>query len=107
MTKRENKDRQVCRQVFEALGLALADLDDPLIDDLVLVSVDPAPDASRVAVTFEAARADLDLDAARARLDELLPELRAEVASEVHRKRAPELLFRIAPPRVDGSAGGG
>jgi ribosome-binding factor A len=95
MGKRENKDRQVCRQVFEALGMALAEIDDPLIDDLVLQGVDPAPDASRLLVRFTPARPDLDLAAATARLEELLPELRAEVAVEVNRKRAPELLVRI------------
>jgi ribosome-binding factor A len=98
MGKRENKDRQVCRQVFEALGLALAEIDDPLIDDLVLQAVDPAPDASRLLVSFTPARPDLDLAAAAARLEELGPELRSEVALEVNRKRAPELTFRIDVP---------
>lgn len=97
MSHREHKDRQVCRQVFEALSMALAELDDPMIDDLALAAVDPAPDAKRVLVTLVPTRPDVDIDAAAARIDELGPELREEVAVEVHRKRVPELTFRIAP----------
>jgi ribosome-binding factor A len=102
-----HKDRQVCRQVFEALSLALADVDDPLIDDLALLAVDPAPDAKRVLVTLGSARTDVDLDAALARLGELSPELRTEVAAEVHRKQVPELLFRVVLVDAGGAAPGG
>jgi len=91
-----HKDRQVCRQVFDALSLALADLDDPLLDDVALVAVDPAPDASRVVVTLTT-RADIDPATVRARLLELLPDLRAEVAAELTRRRIPELTFHITP----------
>ena len=45
--RRGHKDLQVCRQVYDALTFALAELDDPLIDELVLVSVTPAPSAAR------------------------------------------------------------
>jgi ribosome-binding factor A len=92
-----HKDLQVCRQVFDALSLALAEIDDPLIEQLALISVDPAPNAGRVLVTF-AAPDGADTDAALERIRELAPELREEVAAEVHRRRAPELTFRIAPP---------
>jgi ribosome-binding factor A len=92
-----HKDRQVCRQVYDALNWALADVDDPLLEDLALVAVDPAPDASRVIVTFVMTRADIDPDAVRAHLAELLPELRAEVAAELTRRRVPELTFRVTP----------
>jgi len=91
------KDLQVCRQVFDALSWALAEIDDPVIEELALVSVEPAPGAARVLVTF-AAPDGVDPDDALERIRELAPELRAEVAAEVHRKRAPELTFRIAPP---------
>ncbi|HEV7558421.1 MAG TPA: hypothetical protein VGO00_23290, partial [Kofleriaceae bacterium] len=86
---------QLCRQVFDAMTYALAELDDPLIDELVLESVVPAPSAARVLVTFVPTRDDLDSDAALARLHDVAGELRQEVAAEVNRKRVPELVFRI------------
>ncbi len=89
------KDLQLCRQVFDALTYALADVDDPVIDDLVLASVVPAPSAARVQVTLVPSHDDIDPDDALARVREIADELREEVAAEVTRKRAPELVFRI------------
>lgn len=90
-----HKNLQVCRQVFDALTYALAELDDPLIADLALVSVTPAPNAARVQVNLVPSRDDLDLDAALARLRAVEAELRGEVAAELTRRRVPELVFRI------------
>jgi len=92
------KDLQLCRQVFEALTYALAEVDDPIVDDLVLASVVPAPSASRVQVTLVPSRDDVDLDVALERVREHATELRAEVAAEVTRRRVPELVFRIGLP---------
>jgi hypothetical protein len=95
--RRGHKDLQVCRQVFDVLTYALAELDDPLIDELVIASVMPAPNASRVSITLVPSRADLAVDSSEvlARLAEVADELREEVASEVNRARVPELVFRI------------
>jgi ribosome-binding factor A len=95
--RRGHKDLQLCRQVQDALSLALADIDDPLLDELILESVTPAPNASRVEVTFVPSRIDLDVEAALERLNAVAGELRTEVASEVSRRRVPELVFRIVP----------
>ena len=95
-----HKDRQVCRQVYDALGWALADMDDPLLDDLALIAVDPAPDASRVLVSLQSTNPEVDIAAAKERLLEVMGELRAEVASEITRRRVPELSFHIAPAAV-------
>jgi ribosome-binding factor A len=92
---RSHKDLQVCRQVFDALSYALAELDDPVIDDLVLVSVIPAPNAARVQVNLVPAHAGVDREVALARLASIAADLRAEVAAEVTRKRAPELVFHL------------
>jgi len=92
------KDLQLCRQVFDALTYAFAEIDDPLIDDLVLASVVPAPSAARVQVTLVPSHDDVDPDAALSRVRELADELREEVAAEVTRRRAPELVFRIGRP---------
>ena len=92
---KQHKDLQLCRQVFDALTYALAELDDPWIDDLALASVVPAPSSARVLVTLVPTRDDIDPDAALDRVRELADELREEVAAEVTRKRVPELVFRI------------
>lgn len=92
---RGHKDLQVCRQVFDALTYALAELGDPLIDELVLVSVTPAPSAARVQVNLVPAHAGVDREAARARLAEVAAELREEVAAEITRRRVPELAFHV------------
>jgi hypothetical protein len=97
--RRHHKDLQLCRQVFDALTYALAEIDDPQIEDLALASVVPAPNSSRVLVTLVAAREDLGGDAnvaALARIDASADELREEVAAEITRQRVPELVFRIA-----------
>ena len=93
--KRHHKDLQLCRQVSDALAFALAEIDDPVIDDLVLASVVPAPSASRVLVTLVPTRADIDKDVALDCVRERADELREEVAAEVTRRRVPELVFRI------------
>ena len=90
-----HKDLQVCRQVFDALAYALAELDDPMIEELSLASVTPAPNAARVLVTLVPTRGGLDPAAALERLRGAMPELREEVAAELTRKRVPELVFRI------------
>lgn len=90
-----HKDLQVCRQVFDALTYALAELGDPMIDELALASVTPAPDAARVLVTLVPSRDGIDPAAALARLRDAMPDLREEVAAELTRKRVPELVFRI------------
>ena len=97
---RHHKDLQLCRQVFDALTYALAELDDPAIEELVLASVVPAPTAARVLVTLVATREDLAADSAAAALAciaGVADELREEVAAEITRQRVPELVFRIAP----------
>jgi ribosome-binding factor A len=101
--RRHHKDLQLCRQVFDALTYALAELDDPQIEELAVASVVPAPSSSRVLVTLVATREDLATDALAAALaciDASANELREEVAAEITRQRVPELVFRIAPRAV-------
>ncbi|MGN6109112.1 MAG: ribosome-binding factor A [Kofleriaceae bacterium] len=93
-----HKDLQVCRQVFDALTYALAELDDPVIAELVLASVTPAPSAARVQVTLVPSHDGIDPDDALARVQAVAAQLREEVAAEVSRRRVPELVFRIGRP---------
>jgi len=93
--RRGHKDLQVCRQVYDALTLALAEIDDPLIDELVVARVTPAPNAARVQVILVPSRIEIDSTEALARIAEFADDLREEVAAEVSRRRVPELVFRI------------
>jgi ribosome-binding factor A len=92
-----HKDRQVCRQVADAVTWYLTDTDDPLLADLLVIQVDPAPSAARVLVTLAPARDGIDPVEVMSHLREVAEELREEVAAEVHRRHAPELSFRVLP----------
>ena len=100
---RGHKDRQVCRQVADAVGWFLADVDDPLLSGLLVIDAVPAPSAARVLVTLAPGAGEIDVAEAQRRLADVKDEVREEVAAEVHRRRAPELVFRVegrlpAPP---------
>ena len=90
-----HKDRQVCRQVADAVGWFLADADDPLLSELLVIDALPAPSAARVLVVLAPARGEVDPAEATRRLAAVREEVREEVAAEVHRRRAPELVFRV------------
>lgn len=94
------KVHQLCAQVREVVGFALAERwHDPVLERLSIVSVTPAPDASRLAVIV-AIDPDGDPVEAVAIIDALKRirgELRCEIAAEIHRKKTPELTFELAP----------
>jgi ribosome-binding factor A len=94
--KRGHKDHQVCRQVEDAVRWFLADVDDPVLAGLTVVQVVPAPSAARVLVTLVPCAGEVDAADAMERLAAVRDELREDVAAEVHRRRVPELGFRIA-----------
>jgi ribosome-binding factor A len=89
------KALQLCGQVAEALSILLAGVSaDEVLRDLVVVSVVPAPSTARllVSVTSGAGRpAPVVLE----HLARASGWLRSEVAAAVHRRRAPELSFRL------------
>ncbi len=101
------KGRQLGRQVAETLDAVLAgDTRDAILSGLRIVSVTPAPDASRLLVTvalrppFE--REPVEPAEILARLDRASGWLRTEIASAVTRRKVPVLSFQVAPPGVDG-----
>ena len=106
----DRKLAQLCEQASEALSYALASSADWVLRDLLIASVTPAPDASRLLVTVypphdtpsESPETSDAIDAAAlvARLENARSYLRSEVASAIHRKRTPDLAFRVAtsPP---------
>jgi ribosome-binding factor A len=94
----DHRDRSLCRQAMEALQLALSDATgEARLDGAWVAAVDPAPSARRLLVSVVAPQATIasDAEAALEALVEMKPWLRAEVARAVHRKRVPDLAFRI------------
>src|SRR5262245_47199045 len=52
----DRKERQLCRQVQEAIGEALSALDDEVLSGVWICAVEPAPDASRLAVLVQTSK---------------------------------------------------
>jgi ribosome-binding factor A len=99
----DRKARQLGRQVAETLEAVFAgDSRDDLLHSLHVVSVTPAPDASRLPVTL-APLPSLGIgriDAADLldRLAKSAGRLRSEVAAAITRKHAPVLTYRLVLP---------
>lgn len=93
----EHKILQLCQQVAEALSLAFEEMEDPALCGLRVQAVEPVRGASKLRVSLSAevgAHAPTVLRSlARAR-----GYLRRQVATEIHRKRAPELCFVLVSP---------
>ena len=92
----DRKTRQLCAQIGEVVSLALAECDDRALDGVFVETVEPAPTASRLCVVVSA---PLGADAASTlmALTRVRNRLRREIAGAIHRKRTPELTFRLAP----------
>jgi ribosome-binding factor A len=115
--KRSNrKALQLCHQIAQTLDQVLGwETGDELLRALTVLSVEPAPDSTRVLVTVcahpvatsglacqatgEAACGfDLggpDTNQILEHLSRAAGRLRTEVAQTIHRKRVPELVFRV------------
>jgi ribosome-binding factor A len=97
------KDFQLCAQVQEAIASALAaELEDPLLRELWVVRVEPAPTASQLLVWVAlppGSRERAGAESVLARLSKVEGLLRAEVASAIHRKRVPTLSYAVAVER--------
>jgi ribosome-binding factor A len=95
------KALQLCGQVADTLALLLAgDSADDVLRDLLVETVRPAPNSSRLLVTVSPCVPDADLDPIRQALDRAHGRLRGEIASAIHRRRVPELMFRVVRPAV-------
>ena len=93
------KDYQLCRQAFQVFSLLLDQLELPeWAEDLHLVEVTPAPDASRLRVAVGVYRT-LPMEEALAMVKLLSAHsgrFRWELGQAISRKRVPELLFDLA-----------
>lgn len=92
------KTRQLCKEVARTLTCALGAATDPLLGELTVIDVEPAPDAARLMVTVCAMSPNpIELPQLLDRLRVWRGVLRAEIAATLQRKRTPELVFRVAP----------
>lgn len=100
-----NKALQLCRQVQRRLDLALAELDDPLLQGLWVLSVVQEPGGR--ALLVEVVVPDLAAVAPTlARLEAARGHLRNEVAAAIHRKRTPLLQFAVVAETTAMHPGG-
>ena len=91
------KAQQLCAQVAETLSFVLAECNDDILRDLLVESVVPAPDSTRLLVTvMPSAGADrLDPSQVHEHLHQAHGKLRSEVAMAIHRRKVPELVFGV------------
>ena len=96
--RRDFRALSLCRQAQEALSLAVSDLADvPCLQEAWIAAVEPDPGPARLLVTvvLPSRSSPDELEDALAVLKRLTPRLRAEVAQGIHRKRVPDLAYRV------------
>ena len=95
--KANRKGLQLCGQVKDALITILPACSDTALQELTVVGVEPAPNTGRLLVLVSVP-ADVD----RATIVDVLARatgfLRREMASAIHRRQAPELIFELIGP---------
>jgi ribosome-binding factor A len=98
---KNRKALQLCGQVAETLSFVLSgECDDDLLRDLLVESVVPYPTAVRLLVTLvpSVSADNVPMEQIAERLELVRGKLRSEVASAIHRRKAPDLLFRVLRP---------
>jgi hypothetical protein len=101
------KTLQLCRQVQRALNYALGECGDDLLTGLYVMSIEPAPSASRLLVTVQPLDEGADPIDILQHVGFVMGQLRSDVAASIHRKKVPELMFHCEPfgsesPKNDG-----
>ena len=91
------KTLQLCGQVARTLEYVLAEQGDAVLRDLLVLRVEPAPDASRFLVTVAPMIVGPDFDPMRtlAQLEAASGRLRREIAAAITRRKAPSLAFQL------------
>ena len=94
--KPDHHTRALCKQVQRTLATVLSgECADPLLQDLLVLSVLPAPNAGHLLVVVAPRSVDATLIDFLERLRKVTPLLRARIAQETTRKRTPELSFDV------------
>ena len=86
---------QLCSQVRDALTGLLPGCGDAVLRELTVCLVEPAPNAGRLRVLISLVDDGPEPALAQERLKRATGMLRAEVASSINRKHAPELSFEV------------
>jgi ribosome-binding factor A len=97
------KTLQLCGQVAEAINYAFAAVcNDDVLRELGVLAVLPAPDESRLLVTVgPTLPGPCDSIQVMTHVQQSLGKLRSEVAAAIHRKKVPELTFRVVSNTVE------
>ena len=97
--KADHRALQLCKQVHLAIEGSLAcDCTHPVLQDVLVTSVQPVAGGAAMLVTLTLPQATLPaLDTAHQALVAEEGVLRAAVAAAIHRKRVPTLRFRVVP----------
>lgn len=101
----DRKTRQLCKQVYRTLSFLLAgEFGDAVLQDLTVLAVEPAPDASRLLVSVQLTTLRERVGPARVleSLGRVRGVLRCEVAAAIRRRKAPELIYRLVGPEEVG-----
>jgi ribosome-binding factor A len=88
------KALQLCGQIARTLSQVLTECGDDVLRDLLVESVQPAPTSVRLLVTLLTPES-ADMDAAMERVAAASGLLRREAVAAIHRRKAPELTFRV------------
>lgn len=89
------KARQLCEQVKDALQSTFPACADPVLQALVVVGVEPAPNCGLLRVRVTADWESLNPHQAHASLLRAGALLRREAIRAINRRRAPELSFEV------------
>lgn len=93
---KNRKALQLCSQVARTLQLVLAgECGDDLLRELSVTAVEPAPHSGRLLVTLALPDGRIAVPAVLAQLQRAGGKLRAAVAAEIHRRKAPLLVFQV------------
>jgi len=90
------KTYQVCKQAEKTLNLVLASESvDPLLRELVVRTVEPAPDSAHLLVIVEVDLTTQSEHEVREAFERANGQLRSAIAMDINRKRAPQISFRL------------
>jgi ribosome-binding factor A len=91
----DRKTKQLCQQVARTINLCLNDCDDPIVQSMFLVGVQPAPDSSCLLLHIECDVDNFDHGAAMLAIRSQVARLQFEISRAINRKRVPNLTFSV------------